>query len=128
MATLVATSAVQRFDLRRGRHDRKLHLETLRLYLFELEEAAAEVVFDDLDSGTAESVERSVMHAQHGVLEALIRLQVFDAHRKCPSHKLTRRAIDQQPDDQRRVAHGCTPYFLASGFSWSHARMRVSRG
>jgi hypothetical protein len=93
VATLVATSAVQRFDLPRGRHDRELHLETLRPYLFELEEAAAEVVFGDLDSGTAESVERSVMHAQHGVLERLIRLQVFDAHRNCPSHKLTRRPL-----------------------------------
>jgi hypothetical protein len=48
------------------------------LYLFELEETAAEVVFDDLDSGTAESVECGVMHGQHGVLETLICLQVLD--------------------------------------------------
>jgi hypothetical protein len=51
-----------------GCHDRELYLETLRLYLLELEEAAAEVVLDDLDGGAAESVERGVMHGQHGVL------------------------------------------------------------
>jgi hypothetical protein len=62
----------------RGRHGRKLYLEALRLYLFELEEAATEMVFDDLDGGTAESVERGVMHGQHGVLEPLICLQVLD--------------------------------------------------
>jgi hypothetical protein len=49
-----------------------LYLQALRLYLFELEETAAEVVFDDLDSGTTEGVERGVMHGQHGVLEPLI--------------------------------------------------------
>ena len=39
-----------------------MYLQALRLYLFELEEARAKVVFDDLDGGAAESVERGVMH------------------------------------------------------------------
>jgi hypothetical protein len=33
--------------------------------------------------------------------------------------------IDQQPDDQWRVAYEFSPSFVARGFSWSHASMRV---